>query len=175
MRKRVPAPILLLAFAALVMAGCGKNEDPVTTGAAPARSPETKRKPDRSQPRASLTVTKAQIAAASPGTAERTVLEWWRDVQINDPEHARDLYIEPPTLPNLAGQFNFVAGLLKGSIEVVSATQEGNRAVAEVRWTRPGGAERDVTLRLEEVDGEWALLDTRFLDEMVEDLQADGA
>lgn len=178
MMRRTHAQVLLLLALALLAGGCAKGEDPVTTSGtnSPTRTgTSTASKPELPERRPTLVVAQAQIAGAPVGSAERTVLEWWRDVQVNDPEHALGLYVDPPTLPNLAGQFNLVADRLNGAVRVVAVEQKGDRTVARVRWSRPNGDARNVTLRLEEVDGAWRLLDTRFLDEMVEDLQAGDA
>ena len=165
--------VTLLATLALTAAafGCGNSAESTTTTTAAAEPAGTKSAEAKERPKG---VSEKQIAGAPVGSPERAVLEWWRDVQVNDPEHARGLYAEPPTLPNLAGQFNLVAGHLEGNIEVVAVTEEGDRAVAKVRWSRSDGAERNVTLRLQELDGGWGLLGARFLDEMVVELQAGG-
>jgi hypothetical protein len=172
--RRIHAQILLLVALALLAGGCAKSKDPVTTSGTNSPTPTgtTASKSERPKQRPTLVVAQEQIAGAPVDSAERTVLEWWRDVQVNDPEHALGLYVDPPTLPNLAGQFNFVAGRLNGAAKVVAVEQQGDRTVARVRWSQPNGDARNVTLRLEEIDGAWRLLDTRFLDEMVEDLQA---
>lgn len=116
-------------------------------------------------------VVPAQVESAPAGTPQRTVLEWWRYVQVNDPEQARRLYLAPPTLPNLAGQFNFVAGRLDGTVRIASVEQRGDRASVHVRWRPENGKARRVTLRLGDDGAAWKLLDTRFLDAMVAELQ----
>ena len=149
------AAALALLLAAVLLGGCGggdSSEPPIVVD------------PD-------LAVTDQQVAAAPAGTPQRSVLEWWRDVQVNDPEHARGLYASPPTLPNLAGQFNFVEDRLDGGVEVVAVKRNGPRRVVTVGWTPPDKAERRVALRLVRETGTWKLLDTRFVDELVVRLQ----
>lgn len=151
-------PLFCLATIAVVVTGCGGSSSTPSTTTGQEEQP-------------GQTVSEAQISRAAPASPERTVLAWWRDVQLNDPEDARDLYLTPPTLPNLAGQFNFVAGELAGTVKVVSTERRDKGVVARVKWKRPDGGTELVTLRLREEGGEWKLLDTRFLDEMVTQMQ----
>ena len=161
-----------MAILALVLAGCGATSaDNTTTTAAAAKGKQSEPAP----PQAKVTISEQQIAASEPGSAEEAVLEWWRAVQVNDPEAALDFYLEPPALADLAGQFNLVSPELGGSVEVVSVDEEGDPAVAKVRWEQPNGEARVVTLRLQQDGGTWKLVDTRFLDEMVVELQAAGS
>ncbi len=147
--------LTVVALSVLGLAGCGGSDR--TDGGASAEP--------------AVTVAVSQIGAEPAGTPQRTVLHWWRDVQLNDPEHARGLYLAPPALPSLAGQFNFVAGELAGSVEVVAVERRGERAVVRVRWEPAPGQERRATLRLGEDGGGWKLLDARFLDQLVADKQ----
>ena len=173
--KRARAQVLLLAIFALVLAGCGSTseEDSTgTTGADTVASGQQSAPASRQEPGV---VSEKQISGTEPGTAERTVLDWWRQVQLNDPEQALDLYLQPPALPDLAGQFNLVSPHLRGSVGVLTV-EEGDPAVARVRWKQPNGDVRVVTLRLEQDGGgAWKLVDSRFLDEMVVELQAAGS
>lgn len=168
MHTRLSAPLLVgvLAMAmALALAGCGGGDD--GTAAAPtSAAAEGRGASDGQRPRPAA-ITLAQVRRAPAGTPRRTVLEWWRDVQLNEPARARSLYVDPPTYPDLAGQFNFVAGWLDGSVRIAETQMEGDVAVLSVRWRRPDGEARTVTMRLEEEGGRWKLLDARFLDEMV--------
>lgn len=154
---------MVLSLAAIAV-GCGGD-----SGTTRTEGPSKTGKP--APPKADVTL--VQIKQSPREAPERTVLEWWRDVQINDPEHARQLYLEPPALPDLAGQFNFVGNRLDGSVEVLSTEEAEGQARVRVRWETPQGNDRRVVLRLEEGDGSWKLLDARFLDEMVAELQQD--
>jgi hypothetical protein len=116
-------------------------------------------------------IAEARIETAPAGTPQRTVLEWWRDVQVNDPEHARALYLEQPTLADLAGQFNLAAGRLDGSVEVVSVKRQGDRALVHADWRPETGKARRVTLSLGRDGGAWKLLDPRFLNVIVAKIQ----
>lgn len=174
MRNRRYIVALGILVMALAGAGCGGDEES-TTATSTSIAPAKQRSQEQTSREAEQAVSEAQISRSSRGSPERTVLEWWRDVQVNDPEHAVRLYADPPTLPNLAGQFNFVAGRLAGSVEIVSVESEGNRAVVRVRWSRPRGEVRRVRLRLERDGGAWKLSDARFLDEMVAELQETGS
>lgn len=165
--------LLLPAILALALAGCGATSADNSTNSSTAAAPAQEEKPPAA-PRAA-TLSQQEVAAAKVGTPERAVLEWWRDVQINDPEQALAFYAEPPALPDLAGQFNLVSPHLGGSVEVVSVDEEGDPALAKVRWTKPNGDARVVTLRLEQSGGAWKLVDTRFVDELVVELQAADA
>ena len=158
---------LLAAALDLGGGGAGAGGTPTTPTAPAATPPQGAAKP------APGGIGSRQIERTPSGTPERALLEWWRDVQVNDPEHARGLYAEPPTLPNLAGQFNYVAGRLDGSVKVLASEPKGDRVAVRVRWRKPGGEQRRVTMRLTERGGEWKLLDARFLDEMVAEMQAE--
>lgn len=155
MRSPVASALALL-LAVLLLGGCGGGDS--SGSAAVVVDPD-------------LAVTDQQVAAAPAGTPQRSVLEWWRDIQVNDPEHARELYATPPTEPNLAGQFNFLADRLDGTVAVVAVARRGPRRLVTVSWTPPGQGERRVALRLVREGGAWKLLDTRFVDEMVARLQ----
>jgi hypothetical protein len=148
----------LLLVALLLLGGCGGGSNDSSGGGDVTSAPAE--------------VSEKQIAKVRAGTPQRTVLEWWRDVQHNDPEHARNLYATPPPLPDLAGQFNFVAGWLDGSVEIVAAKRKGEQTVVTARWVADRGEPRQVTLRLAEDGGEWKLLHARFLDAMVAERQS---
>jgi hypothetical protein len=156
----------LLALAALVVlgAGCGgasSSTSTATTAAAGGASGEAE----------GAAVSEAEIDRYKEGTAQHTALEWWRTVQQNEPELARTLYAEPPSLPNIAGQFNYVIGQLDGTIKVASVKTKGNQAVVAIRWKKPGMAPRQVTLQMERKSGEWKIASTLFLDLIVQKLQ----
>lgn len=161
-RAWVPVLAIVALLAAALAGGCGSGESSAGTAQSTASEAE-----------AGAAISAVQVDRAAPGTPERTVLEWWRDVQRNDPEHARGLYAMPPTLPNLAGQFNLVAETLAGSVAVIASERKGGLMVVRVRWVPVGEKTRRVTLRLAEDAGKWKLLDTRFLDELVVELQQD--
>jgi hypothetical protein len=148
---------LLAALVLLALAGCGGSSDSGATETVTAGVPEE------------------QIDKAASQTPQHTVLQWWHDVQVNDPGAARSLYAVAPTLPNLAGQFNLVAGKLDGKVSIVSAKPKDGRTLVRVRWQPEGEPTREVTLRLSKEGGTWKLLDTRFLDEMVAELQSSEA
>lgn len=152
--------LALLAFAALVQ-GCGGD----STSTAPSSGAAT------TQPDLAAAVSEAEIDRYKAGTAQRTGLEWWRAVQLNEPEFARSLYAEPPALPDLAGQFNFVTGQLAGTVKVASVKPRGNQAVVAIDWDKPGVPPRQVTLRMERQDGEWKIVSTLFLDLIVQEMQ----
>jgi hypothetical protein len=162
-----------LAILAFALAGCGGGAD--TSTSTEVAAPANEKQADPASKQAKAMVSEKQISAAKPGSAERTVLEWWREVQANDPEQALALYLNPPALPDLAGQFNLVSPHLLGAVKVVSVDAESDPAVAKVRWKQPNGDVRVVSLRLKQDGGAWKLVDTRFLDEMVVELQAAGA
>lgn len=173
--KRTRAQALLLAILALTLAGCGGATGDISTGPAGAGAPVSGQQSPPASKQPPGTVSEKQISATEPGSAERTVLEWWRQVQLNDPEQALGLYLQPPALPDLAGQFNLVSPHLRGSVGVLTV-EEGDPAVAKVRWKQRNGEVRVVTLRLkEDSGGAWKLVDSRFLDEMVVELQAAGS
>jgi hypothetical protein len=153
----------LLALAALVVvgAGCGGASSSVSTSTTTASSGEAE----------GGAVSEAEIDRYKEGTAQHTALEWWRTVQLNEPELARTLYAEPPSLPNLAGQFNYVIGQLDGSVKVASVKTKGNQAVVAINWKKPGTAPREVTLQMEHKNGEWKIASTLFLDLIVQKLQ----
>jgi ketosteroid isomerase-like protein len=116
-------------------------------------------------------VSEAEINRYKSGTAQHTALEWWQAVQLNEPEAALPLYAEAPTLPNLAGQFNYVVGRLAGSVKVTSVKAKGDEAVVTVSWHKPGAPPRRVTIGMERKGGEWKIATVRFLDELVAQLQ----
>ncbi|HWI95770.1 MAG TPA: hypothetical protein VNS60_06880 [Solirubrobacterales bacterium] len=158
--------LALLALVALVVlgAGCG--------GASTSTSTATSSASGNSSGEAEGTaVSEAEIDRYKEGTAQHTALEWWRTVQLNEAELARTLYAEPPSLPNLAGQFNYVVGQLDGSVKVVSVKTKGNHAVVAINWKKPGAAPREVTLQMERKNGEWKIATTLFLDLIVQKLQ----
>ena len=169
MKRTRAQALLLLAILAFVLAGCGATSDDNSSAGSTAAAPAQEEKPPAAS--AATTISAGEVAAAKPGTPERSILEWWREVQANDPEEAVNLYVKPPALADLAGQFNLVSPHMGGAIEIVSVDEEGSPAVAKVRWKQPNGETRVVTLRLEQSGGAWKLVDTRFLDEMVVELQ----
>lgn len=152
MRSRALVLVLPVLVAGALLAGCGGSGDS-TSATSDADRPNT--------------ITSEQIESFSPREPQRAVLEWWRAVQLNDPDEAVDLYLEPPRFPDLAGQFNYVAGELDGTVAVVAVKRRGARAEVKVRWRQPDGTRTVETLRLEDADGAWKLLDARFLDEIV--------
>jgi hypothetical protein len=116
-------------------------------------------------------ISQSEIDKYKPGEPAHTVLAWWRLVQVNDPETAQPLYVEEPSLPDLAGQFNYVSADLAGKVKVVSTDESGGTATVKVRWDRADGGPVDETLELEEVGPNWKLLATRFVDEIVQEKQ----
>lgn len=155
--------LCLLLLLAVVLAGCGSSSSG-TNGSDSGTTSQS------APPEVDVTV--AQIERSKAGSPERTVLEWWRDIQLNDARHALDLYLEPPAFPDLAGQFNFVAGRLDGKVMIVSSSrEEDGSTVVEVRWTPPSGNAREVSLRLGEQGNQWKLSEASFVDEMVARLQ----
>ena len=157
--------LVLLALAALVVVGvggCGGASSSTSTSTASSSA---------SGEAEGGAVSAAEIDRYKEGTAQHTALEWWRTVQLNEPELARTLYAEPPSLPNLAGQFNYVVGQLDGSVKVASVKTKGNQAVVALKWKKPGAAPREVTLQMERKNGEWKIASTLFLDLIVQKLQ----
>jgi hypothetical protein len=152
--------VALVAFAQ----GCGSDSStpPPPTGEA-------------TQPDVAAAVSEAEIDRYKDGTAEHTALEWWRAVQLNEPEAARVLYVEPPTLPNIAGQFNFVTGQLAGTVKITSVKTDGNEATVALKWDKPGAPPRKVALQMERKGGEWKIASTLFLDLIVQKLQRAAA
>jgi hypothetical protein len=171
--------ICLGILSAALLAGCGSSSDePAATGssggksAKPTRQAAAEPEPEPAQDQDhDPGVTTTQVGEAEPGSPEQTVLEWWMDVQINDPEAARDLYLEPPALPDLAGQFNVIEGKLDGTVKIVDTAEgEGGTASVKAGWTMPSGKTKVVELGLEEDGGEWKLSSIPFVNEMVEQL-----
>ncbi len=154
--------LVLVALAALVVVGVGCG------GASTSTSTATSSASGEAEGAA---VSEAEIDRYKEGTAQHTALEWWRTVQLNEAELARTLYAEPPSLPNLAGQFNYVVGQLDGSVKVASVKTKGNQAVVAINWKKPGAAPREVTLQMERKNGEWKIATTLFLDLIVQKLQ----
>jgi hypothetical protein len=145
---------LLLALALLVaIAGCGDSSGTSTAGSDPAAEPA------------------APLTAKTPRQA---VLAWWDHVQANDPESARGFYLEPPALPDLAGQLNYLGSAIDGEMKVLSLARKNGTTRVRATWTPPGGRPRRVTLRLRREAGDWKLLDARFLDVMVARLRQEG-
>lgn len=155
---------LLIVLAALLAAGCGSSGS-TTTGASSTGA----------EPISEAGVTVAQIEKYPAGSPEATVLEWWRDLQLNDPESASDLYLEPPSLANLAGQFNYVAGDFDGKVTVLSRKEAEGAALVRVRWSPAPGEVKRVTLRLAPDGDVWKLADARFVDQEVSRLQREEA
>jgi hypothetical protein len=149
-----------------IFQGCGGSETPAATSGAQTAA---------SSAAAGSTVSETEIQRYSAGTPQHTALEWWRAVQVNDPQLARDLYAEPPTLPNLAGQFNFVAGQLAGTAKVVSVQPKGKKAVVAIAWHKPGAPPHQVTVGMERKGGQWKIAETLFLDLMVQQMQRSGS
>jgi hypothetical protein len=175
-RPRIHTLLTLLCLAALLV-GCGSSSDgsTATTGSTAKAAKKTSASPAKQEGDPGVTTT--QVGEAKPDSPEKTVLEWWLYVQINDPESARELYFEPPALADLAGQFNVIDGKLDGSVEIVeTAEQEGGEtAFVKVRWTNPDGQTKVVELGLQEDGGEWKLSSIPFVNEMVERLlEAEG-
>lgn len=144
----------LLALALLVaIAGCGDSARTSTAGSPPAAD-----------------------AAAAPEaeTPRQAVLVWWDHVQANDPESARGFYLDPPALPDLAGQFNYLGSAIEGRMKVLSVGRKHGTTRVRATWAPPGGKPRRVTLRLRREAGDWKLLDARFLDAMVARLRQEA-
>jgi hypothetical protein len=157
---------LLAVTASFVFAqGCGGDSTPPPPTAAPTGATTT-------QSDLAPAVSEAEIGQFKEGTLQHTALEWWRTVQLNEPEVAIPLYAEPPTLPNLAGQFNYVVGQLAGSVKVASVEMKGSQATVTMAWDKPGAPPRHVAIELEEKGGEWKIATVRFLDQIVQKLQA---
>ncbi|HEX5984267.1 MAG TPA: hypothetical protein VFY69_08680 [Solirubrobacterales bacterium] len=159
MSSRALTLVLSLLVAAGLLAGCGGSG--ASTSGAEADRPNT--------------IPSRQIESIPSRGPQRTVLEWWRAVQLNDPDEAIDLYLEPPRMPDLAGQFNYVAGELDGTVAVAAVKRQGSQAEVRVRWRRPDGTRTTETLQLQDDDGAWKLLGARFLDEIVARMQREEA
>lgn len=155
--------LLTIAVFAVIVQGCGSDSSAPPSGAA------------TTQPDLAPAVSEAEIQQYKAGTAEHTALAWWRAVQVNDPELARTLYAEPPTLPDLAGQFNFVTGQLAGTVKIAAVKPKGNQAVVAIDWDKPGAPPRQVSLLMERKNGEWKIASTMFLDLIVQQMQRSGA
>jgi hypothetical protein len=170
-----PTRFLLASIAvpALLLAGCGDSAgEPATTGAGAGKAKQASAETPKQEPK----VTTAQIEEAKAGSSEKTVLEWWADVQANDPESALPLYLEPPSLPDLAGQFNLVTDELAGTVKiVVSEEQEDGSSIVKARWSKPSGKTELVELRLSRDGEDWKIAEDRFVNELVEQIQAEEA
>jgi hypothetical protein len=144
MRARRHLVLALVLLAAV--AGCGDSAETSTAGSEPAAD---------------------AAAPLSAETPRQAVLAWWDRVQANDPESARGFYLEPPALPDLAGQLNYLGSAIDGEMRVLSVGRKNGTTLVRATWTPPGGRPRRVTLRLRREAGDWKLLDARFLDAMV--------
>lgn len=154
---------MLLAAAALMLllAGCGGSSS-TSAGGGEAATTATMTESTASEAQAE------PVRAVGPGAV---VLRWWRQVQVNDPAAARRLYAEEPALADLAGQFNYVAGQLDGSVAIAAVDRRGDAAAVRVRWSSQDGDVRTEALGLERVGGEWKLADVSFLDLIVQQLR----
>ncbi len=161
----------LTALTALLIAlpGCGGGG---TTGSSTAAESQAG---IPQPPKAADTVSTAQIDEYPAGQPTHTVLQWWRYIQLNDPKNALPLYASEPSLPDLAGQFNYVAEDLAGQVEVTSSKITGTSAKVEVEWTPPDGSPTKETLELEKLNGEWKLIEVLFVDEIVKEKQEEEA
>jgi hypothetical protein len=150
-----------LAILVVVAQGCGSDSStpPPPSGASTTQSD------------LAAAVSEAEIERYKSGTPQHTALEWWRAVQLNEPELARTLYAEPPTLPNLAGQFNYVTGQLGGTVKIASVKQKGKQTIVAINWHKPGAPPRQVALQMESKNGEAKIASTLFLDLIVQKLQ----
>jgi outer membrane murein-binding lipoprotein Lpp len=158
-----------IALPALLLAGCGDSaSEPAATGASGGKAKQAPAETAKQEPG----VTEAEIEEAKAGSPEKTVLEWWAHIQANEPEEARPLYLEPPSLPDLAGQFNLVSEELAGTVKIaVSEEQEDGSSIVKARWSKPSGKTELVELRLAK-DGEaWKIVEDRFVNELVEEIQ----
>lgn len=142
--------LLLALVLAVAVAGCGDSARTSTAGV-----------PSEANP-------------APAETPRQAVLAWWDHVQANDPERARGFYLDPPALPDLAGQFNFLGSAIDGEMKVLAVGRKNGTMRVRATWTPPGGKPRRVTLRLRREGGGWKLLDARFLDEIVARLRRDA-
>jgi hypothetical protein len=156
---------LAVAVSFVFAQGCGGDSTPTAPTAPPAGATTTGSE-------LAPAVSEAEIGQYKEGTPQHTALEWWRTAQINEPEVALPLYAEPPTLPNLAGQFNYVVGQLAGSVKVASVKTKGDEAVVTMAWDKPDAPPRHVTIGMEDMGGDWKITTVRFLDQIVEKLQA---
>lgn len=122
-------------------------------------------------PKPANTVSTAEIDNVPASQPAHTVLQWWRNVQLNDPQSALPLYASEPTLPDLAGQFNYIGAELAGKVEVTSVKISGTSATVEVGWTPVDGSPTKETLELEKLNGKWKLSGVVFIDELVKEKQ----
>jgi cell wall-associated NlpC family hydrolase len=158
----------------LALPGCGESSNtPSTVAPAAAEAGGGSEAASGSEAGSGQTVSTVAISKYKPGTPEHTALSWWRAVQTNNPNAAISLYAEPPTLPNLAGQFNLVGEALAGTVKVASTKKKGTTATVNVIWSQPGGKTQPESLNEEELAGEWKIADTEFLDRMVQEIQAE--
>ncbi len=110
------------------------------------------------------------VDAAKFGTPQYAALQWWQAVQFNKPELARPFYAQEPPLPDLAGQFNVLAGALAGLPRIEEVRRKGPRTVLVIDWTereqKPHSTK--VQLRMVRVAGKWKLADNRLLNVLLQ-------
>jgi hypothetical protein len=153
MRERRVVGAFALFACLSVLAGCGDSSTPP--------SPGTDGQP---------VVSVADIEAEKPGTPQYAALQWWQAVQFNKPELAQPLYAKEPSLPDLAGQFNVLEGVLDGVPKIEQLKGRGSRTVLVIDWTkreqRPHSTK--VQLRMVRVGDRWKLADNRLLNVLLQ-------
>lgn len=153
MRERRFAAAVALLVCLSVLVGCGGSSGPP---------------PPETDGPASVSVT--DIEAEKLGTPQYAALQWWQAVQFNKPELALTLYAQEPPLPDLAGQFNVLEGMLDGVPKVEAVRRKRSRAVLVIDWTereqRPHSTK--VQLRMVRVGDQWKLADNRLLNVLLQ-------
>ena len=159
MRRRRAALTLVVAAAAMVPLACGEDEGPE-----PATGPRT--------------VSQEEIDNAT-GDPARAVLEWWRDVQFQNAAGALERYAPDVdlTVEELNRQLSIARSSFVGVPQIVDVRRSGDMATIYMTLLPPGStaAERNLSLNLEEIDGEWLLRDNLLMTEAVARVARAGA
>jgi hypothetical protein len=121
-------------------------------------------------------VTKKQLASLPEGSPARTVFEWWRTLQFDNPTIATRYYSRKLNITTLTleKQLQFGAGSqnLKARPHLVGTDMDGDRATVNVLLenvsSNPNGrVDKNQTARgfnLVREDGEWKLSENTYLE-----------
>lgn len=123
---------------------------------------------DAEPPRA---ITEEGIERYEAGTPQRTVVEWWREVQFKNARGAIDHYAPKVELTRTAlGRQLLLAGnSFVGVPEIASVDDRGEKATIYATIERPGSdaPPRNVAVNLVDVGGEWLLADNVPVEQVV--------
>lgn len=165
-RARLPAAAAAATIGSLALAGCGSLATP-PKGIDPVRP---YRIPQKVEP-----ISPQEIAATPPASPQRTVLRWFRALQVRDFRTAQSLFAPDarPTIAELRSARRAAVPLfLAASFDrVVDVDRDGAYAIAFARLVRnlraPNGQDDRYTLpqgfRLRLVGGRWLIADDLWL------------